>query len=35
MIAPVDVKPLPRYRLWCRFSDGTEGEADLHGGTWR
>ena len=31
MISPLEIKPLPGYRLWCRFSDGTEGEADLHG----
>lgn len=31
MIAPVEVKALSGYRLWCRFSDGTEGEADLQG----
>jgi hypothetical protein len=23
------VKPLPGYRLWVRFTGGTEGEADL------
>ncbi len=24
-----DVKPLPEYRIWIRFDDGTEGEVDL------
>src|SRR5438105_4469503 len=26
---PVALKPLPNYRLWLRYSDGTEGEADF------
>ena len=29
MIRPVEVRPLPRYRLWLRYQDGTEGEVDL------
>ena len=29
MFKPVDVKALPHYRLWLRYSDGTEGEVDL------
>ena len=29
MFKPVDVKPLPGYRLHIRYSDGVEGEADL------
>ena len=27
--APSAIKPLPGYRLWMRFADGTEGTADL------
>ena len=26
---PIEVKPLAGYRMWVRFSDGVEGEADL------
>lgn len=26
MVRVVEVKPLPAYRLWVRFSDGLEGE---------
>lgn len=26
---PVAVKALPNYRLWLRYSDGTEGEVDF------
>ncbi len=25
----IAVKPLPRYRLWLRYADGTESEIDL------
>lgn len=25
----VDVKPLPNFRVWLRFSDGAEGSVDL------
>jgi len=26
---PIEVKPLERYRLWIKYSDGVEGVADL------
>lgn len=29
MFKPVEVKALPSYRIWVKFSDGTEGEVDL------
>lgn len=29
MFKPVDVKALPGYKIWVRFADGTEGQADL------
>lgn len=29
MLQPTAVKALPGYRLWLRYSDGTEGEVDL------
>ncbi len=29
MIWVTDAKALPDYRLWVRFSDDTDGEADL------
>jgi hypothetical protein len=29
MIRPVEVRPLPNYRIWLRYADGTEGEVDL------
>ena len=29
MFKPIDVKALPGYKIWVRFADGTEGEADL------
>lgn len=29
MFEPVEVKALPKYRLWVRFADGAAGEADL------
>jgi hypothetical protein len=29
MFKPIEVKPLPGYRLWLRYTDGTSGEVDL------
>ena len=29
MPAPVEVKPLEKYRLWIKYSDGVEGIVDL------
>ena len=29
MLVPTEVKPLAGYRMWVRFSDGVEGEADF------
>lgn len=29
MICVTEAKALPDFRLWVRFSDGTEGEIDL------
>ncbi|HBL27887.1 MAG TPA: DUF2442 domain-containing protein [Acidobacteria bacterium] len=29
MLRPLEVRPLPNYRLWVRFPDGVEGEVDL------
>ncbi|MBI2338902.1 MAG: DUF2442 domain-containing protein [Deltaproteobacteria bacterium] len=29
MYRPIDVKPLARYKIWVKFSDGAEGEVDL------
>ncbi len=29
MIWVTDAKPLPNFRLWVRFSDGTEGDVNL------
>ncbi len=29
MFKPVDVKALSGYKIWIRFADGTEGQADL------
>ena len=29
MIRPVEVEPRENYRIWLRYSDGTEGEVDL------
>lgn len=31
MIWVTELKPLPDYRLWVRFSDGKEGEVSLKG----
>lgn len=30
----VEVKPLPNYRLWVRFLDGTSGTVDLSHELW-
>ena len=29
MFNPVEVKALPNYKLWVKYSDGIEGEVDL------
>ena len=29
MFKPLQVKALPNYRLWVKYSDGVEGEVDL------
>lgn len=29
MFKPIDVKALPKYKLWLRYADGVEGEVDL------
>jgi hypothetical protein len=29
MFKPVEVKALPNYRLWVKYSDGIEGNVDL------
>lgn len=29
MLKPIDVKALPDYKLWIKYSDGTAGEVDL------
>jgi hypothetical protein len=29
MPKPLEVKPLPHFRLWLRYDDGTVGEVDL------
>jgi len=29
MARPIEIKPLPNFRLWMRYDDGTEGEVDL------
>ena len=31
MLVPTEMKPLAGYRMWIRFSDGLEGEADFAG----
>lgn len=29
MPKPLEVKPLPNFRLWLRYDDGVSGEVDL------
>jgi len=29
MFEPVEVRPLPQFRLYLRYADGVEGEVDL------
>lgn len=29
MVQPIEVKALPDYKLWVKYSDGIEGEVDL------
>ena len=29
MIRPIEVKPLPDYKLWLKYSDGVSGKVDL------
>jgi len=29
MFKPVEVRALPDYKIWAKFSDGTEGKVDL------
>ena len=29
MLWPVEVKPLPGYRIWIKYEDGESGEIDL------
>ena len=29
MFTPIQVKPLPGYKLWVKYADGTEGQVDL------
>ena len=29
MFKPIEVKALPDYKLWLRYTDGVEGEVDL------
>lgn len=29
MFKPIQVKPLPNYRLWLKYADGVAGEVDL------
>ena len=29
MFKPIEVKALPKYKLWVRYSDGVQGEVDL------
>jgi len=26
---PIEVRPLPNYRIWLRYDDGVQGEVDL------
>lgn len=30
----LEARPLAEYRVWLRFADGTEGEADLEADLW-
>lgn len=34
LISVIEAKHLGRYRVWLKFSDGEEGEADLAGELW-
>jgi hypothetical protein len=29
MLRPIDIKPLPDYRIWLKYSHGIEGVVDL------
>jgi len=29
VVKPVEVRALPAYKIWIRFSDGSQGEVDL------
>lgn len=29
MARPIEVKALPKFRIWLRYDDGVEGEVDL------
>ena len=29
MVRPIEVKPLPGYRIWIEYDDGESGEVDL------
>lgn len=29
MFKPIEIKALPNYKLWVKYSDGVEGEVDL------
>lgn len=29
MVRPIEVKPLPGYRIWIEYDDGESGEIDL------
>ncbi len=29
MIRPIEIKALPKYRIWIKYSDGNQGEVDL------
>jgi hypothetical protein len=29
MLKPIEVKPLPNYHLWVKYSDGVAGEVNL------
>ena len=29
MVRPVEIKPLPGYRIWIEYDDGESGEIDL------